>query len=67
LENPHCKLEILRLSGCMITGQGCSALASALKCSPSHLTELDLSYNHLGDSGVKLLSVGLQDRLWTLR
>ncbi|XP_048856619.1 NACHT, LRR and PYD domains-containing protein 12-like isoform X3 [Brienomyrus brachyistius] len=57
----HCKLEILRLSGCRVTEEGCSSLASALKLNPSHLRELDLSYNHPGDSGVKLLSAVLED------
>uniref|UniRef100_A0A3Q3VUU1 NACHT domain-containing protein n=1 Tax=Mola mola TaxID=94237 RepID=A0A3Q3VUU1_MOLML len=52
---PHCLLERLRLSGCMVTEEGCTCLASALKTNPSHLRELDLSYNHPGDSGVKLL------------
>ncbi|CAI5684780.1 unnamed protein product [Oreochromis niloticus] len=66
LENPHCKLKILRLSGCMITEEGCVALASAMRCNPYHLTELDLSYNHLGDLGVRLLSARLQDPLSTL-
>ncbi|XP_030641422.1 NACHT, LRR and PYD domains-containing protein 12-like [Chanos chanos] len=56
LKNPHCKLEILRLSGCLVTDEGCSSLASALSSNPSHLRELDLSYNHPGDSGVKRLS-----------
>ncbi|XP_030636227.1 NACHT, LRR and PYD domains-containing protein 3-like, partial [Chanos chanos] len=56
LKSPHCKLEILRLSGCLVTEEGCSSLASALSSNPSHLRELDLSYNHPGDSGVKLLS-----------
>ncbi|KAM6939566.1 LOW QUALITY PROTEIN: NACHT, LRR and PYD domains-containing protein 3-like [Xenentodon cancila] len=70
LESPHCKLEILRLSGCMITKDGCASLASALTSNPSHLRELDLSYNHPGASGVMLLSAGLEDpdyRLDTLR
>ncbi|XP_034020465.1 NACHT, LRR and PYD domains-containing protein 3-like [Thalassophryne amazonica] len=65
LESPHCKLETLRLSGCLITHEGCASLASALTSNPSHLRELDLSYNHPGDS-VKLLSAGLEDPLWTL-
>ncbi|XP_033182518.1 protein NLRC3-like [Anabas testudineus] len=66
LENPHCKLETIRLSGCMITEEGCASLASALSSNPSHLRELDLSYNHPGDSGVKLLSAGLEDPHWRL-
>uniref|UniRef100_A0A8C9TX46 Uncharacterized protein n=1 Tax=Scleropages formosus TaxID=113540 RepID=A0A8C9TX46_SCLFO len=62
LGNKHCKLEILRLSGCCVTERGCAFLASALRSNPcSHLRELDLSYNHPGDSGVKLLSDLLED------
>ncbi|CAJ1055420.1 protein NLRC3-like [Xyrichtys novacula] len=66
LKSPHCKLETLRLSGCLITEEGCASLASALSSNPSQLRELDLSYNHPGDSGVKLLSAGLEDPLWRL-
>uniref|UniRef100_A0AAQ4QST2 B30.2/SPRY domain-containing protein n=2 Tax=Gasterosteus aculeatus TaxID=69293 RepID=A0AAQ4QST2_GASAC len=66
LENPRCDLETLRLSGCLITEEGCSSLASALSSNPSHLRELDLSYNHPGGSGVKLLSAGLEDPQWRL-
>uniref|UniRef100_A0A8C2DZX0 NACHT domain-containing protein n=1 Tax=Cyprinus carpio TaxID=7962 RepID=A0A8C2DZX0_CYPCA len=56
LKSPVCKLEILRLSGCMVTEEGCGYLSSALSSNPSHLRKLDLSYNHPGDSGVKLLN-----------
>uniref|UniRef100_A0A667ZC77 NACHT domain-containing protein n=1 Tax=Myripristis murdjan TaxID=586833 RepID=A0A667ZC77_9TELE len=81
LESPHCRLETLRiltcvgfceitkqmmLSGCLLTQEGCASLASALSSNPSHLRELDLSYNHPGDSGVKLLSAGLEDPTWRL-
>ncbi|KAM3613443.1 uncharacterized protein V6R79_026100 [Siganus canaliculatus] len=66
LESSHCRLEILGLSGCLVTKEGCAALASALNSNPSHLRELDLSYNHPGDSGVKLLSAGLEDPHWRL-
>ncbi|XP_035857504.1 NACHT, LRR and PYD domains-containing protein 12-like [Sander lucioperca] len=66
LKSPHCTLETLSLSGCLISEEGCSSLASALSFNPSHLRELDLSYNHPGDSGVKLLSAGLEDPSWRL-
>ncbi|XP_053193394.1 NLR family CARD domain-containing protein 3-like [Scomber japonicus] len=66
LESQHCTLETLSLSGCLITEEGCASLASALSCNPSHLRELDLSYNHPGDSGEKLLSAGLEDPHWRL-
>ncbi|KAM9339617.1 NLR family CARD domain-containing protein 3-like [Symphorus nematophorus] len=58
LKSPHCTLETLSLSGCLITKEGCASLASALSSNPSHLKELDLSYNHPGDSGVMQLSSG---------
>uniref|UniRef100_A0A3P8TJC6 B30.2/SPRY domain-containing protein n=1 Tax=Amphiprion percula TaxID=161767 RepID=A0A3P8TJC6_AMPPE len=70
LKSPHCELETLSLSGCLVTEEGCSSLVSALSFNPSHLRELDLSYNHPGDSGVKLLSAAVEDphfRLDSLR
>uniref|UniRef100_A0A3Q4MEI6 B30.2/SPRY domain-containing protein n=1 Tax=Neolamprologus brichardi TaxID=32507 RepID=A0A3Q4MEI6_NEOBR len=66
LESPNCKLEILSLSGCLITEEGCTSLASALSSNPSHLRELDLSYNDPGFSGMKLLLAGLKDPRWRL-
>ncbi|KAM6893625.1 protein NLRC3-like [Xenentodon cancila] len=65
-ESPHCRLETLRLSGCLLTSDGCASLVSALSSNPSHLRELDLSYNHPGESAVKLLSAGLEDPCWRL-
>uniref|UniRef100_A0AAY5EFK1 B30.2/SPRY domain-containing protein n=1 Tax=Electrophorus electricus TaxID=8005 RepID=A0AAY5EFK1_ELEEL len=65
-----CFPPFCRLSGCLVTEEGCSSLASALRSNPSHLKELDLTYNHPGESGVKLLSARLEDphcRLDTLR
>uniref|UniRef100_A0AAR2LZB5 B30.2/SPRY domain-containing protein n=1 Tax=Pygocentrus nattereri TaxID=42514 RepID=A0AAR2LZB5_PYGNA len=67
LKTGDCKLEILILSGCMIKEEGCSSLASALSSNLSHLKELDLTYNHPGESGVKVLSARLEDPRCTLR
>ncbi|XP_053269240.1 NACHT, LRR and PYD domains-containing protein 3 isoform X2 [Pleuronectes platessa] len=59
LGSPHCKLEVLILSLCGVTEEGCTYLASALNS--SRLRDLNLSYNHPGDLGLKLLSVLLDD------
>ncbi|KAL1276286.1 hypothetical protein QQF64_035909, partial [Cirrhinus molitorella] len=66
LTSPNCQMEILRLSGCMVTEKGCHHVSSALTSNASHLRELDLSYNHPGDSGVKLLSEQLRDPNFSL-
>lgn len=63
-------LSYHRLSDCGISKTHCEVLASALKSNPSHLIELDLTFNELEDSGLKLLSVGLESpncRLKTLK
>lgn len=57
---------VFRLSGCVITEEICASLASALTSSLSSLRELDLSYNHLEDSGETLLSAVLEDPHWRL-
>ena len=48
-----------RLCNCDLTKESCVVLASALNS--SCLRELDLSYNKLQDSGVELLSAGLEN------
>ncbi|KAI3372122.1 hypothetical protein L3Q82_006975 [Scortum barcoo] len=55
------------LSGCGLSVTHCEVLASALKSNPSHLRELDLNDNYLQDSGVKLLSAGLESRKCRLK
>uniref|UniRef100_A0A4W5N456 Uncharacterized protein n=1 Tax=Hucho hucho TaxID=62062 RepID=A0A4W5N456_9TELE len=83
LKDPKCKLQKLRqrvnaktfnhhhrMSGCGVSEEGCSSLASALTSNPSHLRELDLSRNGPGGSGVEKLSAVLVDphcKLETLR
>uniref|UniRef100_A0A3B3ZVJ6 SPRY-associated domain-containing protein n=1 Tax=Periophthalmus magnuspinnatus TaxID=409849 RepID=A0A3B3ZVJ6_9GOBI len=52
---------LFRLSGCLVSEEGCASLASALRSNSSHLTELDLTYNHPGDTGIKLLSALQED------
>ncbi|XP_059816755.1 NACHT, LRR and PYD domains-containing protein 12-like isoform X2 [Hypanus sabinus] len=71
LRNPECKIQILWLWDVGLTDSGVEDFASALSTNPS-LTELDMSENKLGDSGVKLVSAALRNpeckiqRLWLI-
>ncbi|KAM9744128.1 NLR family CARD domain-containing protein 3-like isoform 2-T2 [Menidia menidia] len=67
LENPNCKLEILRMRGCRMSEIGSAAVVSALKSNPSHLTELNLTWNDLSDCVMKELSSFLQSPLCGLK
>ncbi|XP_072892029.1 ribonuclease inhibitor-like [Hemitrygon akajei] len=60
LRNPECKIQKLWLDNVGLTDSGAEDLVSALSTNPS-LTKLDLSYNELGDSGVKLVSEALRN------
>ncbi|XP_071347819.1 NLR family CARD domain-containing protein 3-like isoform X2 [Trachinotus anak] len=61
LASPTCQLEKLRLPFCGVTEIGCGFLADALRSNPTHLKELDLSYNHPGGRGIELLSAVQKD------
>lgn len=70
LSNSFACLCYCRLSDCAIHAEDCKSLFSALHLNPSHLRELDLSFNPLGESGIFLLSEALQNpqcRLETLK
>uniref|UniRef100_A0A669CNI2 NACHT domain-containing protein n=1 Tax=Oreochromis niloticus TaxID=8128 RepID=A0A669CNI2_ORENI len=60
VESPQVKLNILRLNVCELLAENCEAVSSMLSSQSSTLTELDLSIRNVQDSGVKLLSAGLQ-------
>ncbi|MED6295151.1 hypothetical protein CHARACLAT_028630, partial [Characodon lateralis] len=49
------------LGGCDLSGSTCEALLSVLSSPSSSIKEIDLSYNHLEDSGVKLLFAGVEN------
>ncbi|KAG1925234.1 NACHT, LRR and PYD domains-containing protein [Pimephales promelas] len=61
LQDKHCKLNTLILSECSITEKQSLILTSALKSNSSHLRDLYLSENKLGDSGVNHLCDVLKD------
>ncbi|KAJ0060550.1 hypothetical protein NL108_015518 [Boleophthalmus pectinirostris] len=57
LRGAPCRLENLRLSGCLVSEEGGFSLASALSSVHSRLKELDLSYNHPGASAERLIAL----------
>ncbi|XP_055008917.1 NLR family CARD domain-containing protein 3-like [Boleophthalmus pectinirostris] len=67
LKSAPCRLVALSLSGCLVSEEGCTHLTSALNSNPSHLEELDLSYNHPGQTGGQLLQALVREPRYKLR
>uniref|UniRef100_A0AAV2LPJ4 Uncharacterized protein n=1 Tax=Knipowitschia caucasica TaxID=637954 RepID=A0AAV2LPJ4_KNICA len=65
LSHQDCRLMILRLSACELTSSACEYLGKALKLFIT-LKELDLSYNSIGDEGMKHLASGLESLMCQL-
>ncbi|XP_075568307.1 NACHT, LRR and PYD domains-containing protein 6 [Pelecanus crispus] len=59
LRDPACRLQVLSLWQCHLTGACCEDLCAVLEASQS-LEHLDLSQNDLGDGGVQLLCEALR-------
>ncbi|XP_078810631.1 NACHT, LRR and PYD domains-containing protein 12-like isoform X2 [Oryzias latipes] len=55
LPSPECNLKALGLENCKLSAVSCSFLGPALTSNPSHLIDLDLSYNEVEDSGLTQL------------
>ncbi|XP_062400134.1 ribonuclease inhibitor-like [Sardina pilchardus] len=55
-QNPHCKMETLRLAGCKLTDRALDDAASAVQHMVS-LKELDLSDHHLDIANIQRLNV----------
>lgn len=53
---------LYRLVHSGLTKDSCEIISAALQSEGTQLTEVDLSFNAVGDSGVKVLVNGLTDR-----
>ncbi|XP_075815285.1 NACHT, LRR and PYD domains-containing protein 12 [Microtus pennsylvanicus] len=59
LGHPDCRLQTLRLGICRLGSDACAGIARVLQVNTC-LRELDLSFNDLGDRGLRLLGEGLR-------
>ncbi|XP_077347306.1 NACHT, LRR and PYD domains-containing protein 12-like [Lithobates pipiens] len=66
LTNPRSKIQKLTFYKCSLTTSSCTHICSFLRIN-NHLTSLNLGYNRLQDSGVKLLCEGLRHPGCTLQ
>ncbi|XP_076829409.1 ribonuclease inhibitor-like [Brachyhypopomus gauderio] len=61
LEDPHCKIQVLKMNKCKLTAESCLTIASVLSLGYSTVKELHLSNNSLLDSGVEHLTAVLKN------
>ncbi|XP_077321593.1 NACHT, LRR and PYD domains-containing protein 3-like [Lithobates pipiens] len=66
LRDPDCTVQELKMKNCAFTHLCCDDLRSLLMTNRS-LTSLDLSWNRLMDSGMKILCEGLRDTGCTIQ
>ncbi|XP_063819123.1 NACHT, LRR and PYD domains-containing protein 3-like [Pseudophryne corroboree] len=66
LRHPDCALQDLKLVFCYLTSSCCDDLRSVITTNRS-LTTMGLTWNALGDSGIKLLCEGLRHPACTLQ
>ncbi|KAM9323799.1 NACHT, LRR and PYD domains-containing protein 3-like [Gastrophryne carolinensis] len=66
LRHPGCTLREINLQACHLTASCCPDLHSVITANHS-LSKLELSYNNLEDSGIKLLCEGLRRAGGTLK
>ncbi|XP_061133238.1 NACHT, LRR and PYD domains-containing protein 3-like isoform X2 [Syngnathus typhle] len=67
LAKPQCTLQVLRLMECEISTRGCVSLAKALRSNPSHLQQLNLWRNHIGEQGKRALEEVQMDSRCSLK
>ncbi|XP_072517599.1 NACHT, LRR and PYD domains-containing protein 3-like isoform X2 [Salminus brasiliensis] len=67
LEDLHCRTQILKLNNSSITEKDCCSLSEALCLNPTHLQQLDLSMNRLGNPGVQHVCALLTNQYCNLK
>ncbi|XP_041920156.1 ribonuclease inhibitor-like [Alosa sapidissima] len=60
LNQPQCRLEVLKLNKCELTHDCCSSLESIMSSQSSSLLELHLRDNKIQDAGVERIAAGLE-------
>ncbi|KAM9834949.1 NACHT, LRR and PYD domains-containing protein 3-like isoform 2-T3 [Syngnathus typhle] len=67
LAKTQCTLQVLWLMECEISTRGCVSLAKALRSNPSHLQQLNLRRNHIGEQGKRALEEVQMDSCCSLK